>query len=325
MTVVVTGACGHVGGNLVRGLLADGRRVRALIFHDERPLAGLAVERVKADVLDPASLRAAFAGADVVYHLAARISIDGDRDGMVERTNLEGTRNVVAACLAAKVRRVVHFSSTHGLEPLTGDHAAGKAGRAPAYERSKTSGEQAVQDAVSRGLDAVIINPTSIIGPFDFKPSLQGEMILGLCRRELPGLVAGGYEWVDVRDVARGAIAAEAKGRTGERYLLSGEWATLADIARLVEEAIGVPAPRFIAPMWLARLGAPFSETYARLAGKRPLYTRESLRFVRARKPALPHEEAVRDLAYQPRPLKETIVDTIAWFREAGMLPKVKQ
>lgn len=326
MTVVVTGSCGHVGVNLVRALLAEGRRVRALIYKNAKPLEGLEVERVEGDVLDPATLTRAFRGADVVYHLAARISVDGDRDGMVEKTNIVGTTNVVAACLEHKVRRLVHFSSIHALEPMPLDVPLDEKRpwptpeRAFAYERSKAGGEKAVGDGISRGLDAVIVNPSSIVGPFDYKPSHQGEFLLLVCRRRLPALVPGGYDWVDVRDVVRGAMAAEKKGRTGERYLLSGHWATLADMARIVEETAGIPAPKMIVPMWLARIGAPFSSLHARLTGRRPIYTSESLQIVMKANRNSVHAKATRELDHQPRPLKETVADTIAWFRQVGML-----
>jgi dihydroflavonol-4-reductase len=313
-----------VGGNLVRALLDQGRQVRALVRSDERALQGLDLERVRGDVLDLGSLRAAFDGAQVVYHLAAVISVDGDRGGQVREVNIRGTRNVVAACRQAGVKRLVHFSSIHAFrqEPL----AQVLDERRPAvsdpdclsYDLSKAGGEAEVQAGVAQGLDAVIVNPTAVLGPHDYKPSLMGEVILNLCRRRMPALVDGGFDWVDVRDVVAGALAAEARGRTGERYLLSGQWRPFKDLAALVAQANGVRAPRLVAPMSLARLGAPFVVAWSHVFKQRPLYTSESLRVLRTSNRAVSHQKAAQELGYQPRPLPETVQDTVTWFKNRG-------
>lgn len=325
MTVVVTGASGHVGGNLVRALLAAGRKLRCVVRDDARAIDGLDVERVRADVTDPASLRAAFDGAEVVYHLAAKISIEGDPDGIVHRTNVEGPRNVVAACLDAKVKRLVHFSSIHAftqpplLEHLDEGRPLVDDPDEMAYDRSKAGGQREVLEGVRRGLDAVIVHPTAIMGPFDFKPSAVGQVLLDLYHRRLPSLVDGGFDWVDVRDVVAGALAAEQRGRTGRNYLLSGEWRGVAELARLAEDVTGVRAPRFVAPFWLARLGVPFMTGFARLTGRRPLYTADSLHALKSNR-KISCERAATELGYSHRPLRETVADAYAWFREAAML-----
>jgi dihydroflavonol-4-reductase len=324
MLTVVTGASGHIGGNLVRALLEQGRRLRVTVRQDTRAIDGLQVVRVPADVLDPASLRRAFEGAEVVFHLAAVISITGDPAGTMQQTNIDGVRNVVEACLACGVRRLIHFSSIHALshrpeaEPIDETRSFAD-GDAMAYDRTKAGGEQEVHRAVERGLDAVIVNPTAVIGPYDYKPSPVGQVLLDLYQRNFPALVAGGFDWVDVRDVVAGALAAEERGRTGERYLLSGKWASVADLARVVQEVTGVPAPRFVSPMWLARIGAPFVVAFNRVLGRRPLYTSSSLRALRCHRDVT-SEKAKSELCYSSRPLRETVEDTIDWFESAGML-----
>jgi dihydroflavonol-4-reductase len=195
MKTLVIGAAGHVGGNLVRALLDAGRQVRVGVYHDERALAGLAVERVTIDVLDPDSLRAACDGVEVVYHLAAVISITGEQRGWVHDVNVRGTANVAAACRAAGVRRLVHFSSIHAFcqEPLdqpldeTRPRATGPGHLA--YDHSKALGETEILKAVEAGLDAVIVNPTSILGPRDYKPGPMGDVLLRLGRGTMPALV----------------------------------------------------------------------------------------------------------------------------------------
>ena len=325
MTVLVTGAGGHIGGNLVRALLAGGRRVRALVRNDTRPLEGLDVERVTGDVLRPETLAPALEGVDVVYHLAGIITIEGDPDGRVWQTNVEGVKNVAASCLAAKVRRLVHFSSIHAfrqpplLERLDETRPLVEGETEMAYDRTKAAGHREVLAAVQRGLDAVIVHPTAVLGPIDFKPSAMGQVLLDLYHRRLPALVDGGFDWVDVRDVVAGALAAEKQGRTGQNYLLSGAWRSVKELADLAEEVTGVRSPRFTSPMWLARVGAPFLGGWARVTGRRPLYTADSLRALRSNR-RISSDKARGELGYSSRPLRDTIADAFEWFRGAGML-----
>ena len=325
MKVLVTGASGHVGGNLVRALLAKGDQVRVTTHGDQRAIDGLPVEAVACDTRDPAQVRAAVEGCEVVYHAAAVISIDGGRGGLVEATNVTGPKNVAEACLDAGVRRLVHVSSIHALaqEPLDTpiDETrpwAFEAGGVPAYDASKGRGEREVLGVVERGLDAVIVNPGGIIGPLDFKPSRMGRVVLDVANRKLPALVPGGFIWVDVRDVVTGMLAAGERGRTGQRYLLTGEWAPVRQVAAFVHEATGVKLPG-TSPMWAARLGAPFFQGWGRLTGREPLYTGESLRALRWN-PKVSHDKAARELDFSPRPLRDTLLDTVAWFRDAGLI-----
>ncbi|MDD5309390.1 MAG: SDR family oxidoreductase [Deltaproteobacteria bacterium] len=326
MTIVVTGAGGHVGGNLVRALLEEGRAVRAVVRQDTRAVDGLPVEILRADVLDPVSLRKAFEGAKTVFHLAARISITGAHGGLVERVNVEGPRNVAAACLDCKVARLVHFSSIHAFSafPCDGIIDERRCQTPPShgmvYDRTKAAGEREILAAVDKGLDAVIVNPTSIVGPHDYKPSRVGQVVLDLATRRLPALVDGGFNWVDVRDVVKGALFAEKRGKKGERYLLGGQWRSVADLAALVERTSGVKPPAFTSPMWLARVGAPFITAYSKLVGIEPLYTSDALYALRHHR-HVSHAKARQELGYAPRPLEETIADTVAWFKAAGRIP----
>jgi dihydroflavonol-4-reductase len=325
MTVVVTGATGHLGANLVRALIAQGRPVRCLVHVNSRPIDGLPVEIVPGDVSDLDSLCRAFQGADVVYHLAARISLSIDDWPALEAINVAGTRNVVEACLKAGVRRLVHISSIHALaqEPLSVPVDESRplvvSRRCPPYDRSKAAAEVVVRRAIERGLDAVIIYPTAILGPYDYQPSYFGEALLLLARHKLPALVTGGFDWVDVRDVVAGAMLAEEQAPRGAGYLLSGHWVSMCDVAAGVAEITGVPAARFVCPLWLARASAPIIKGISRLNGKRPLYTDVSLRALQSNR-RISHDKATRELGYQPRPFRETLVDTLRWFEENGQL-----
>jgi dihydroflavonol-4-reductase len=328
MTVVVTGASGHIGANLVRALVDRGRPVRCLVHVDSRAIDSLDVEIVQGDVGDPDSLYRVFQGADVVYHLAARISLSMRDWPALEAVNVTGTRNVIEACWRAGVRRLIHFSSIHALTqaplslPVDESRPLVASRRCPPYDRSKAAGEIVVRRAIEQGLDAVIIYPTAIIGPNDYEPSYFGEALLLLARHKLPALVTGGFDWVDVRDVVAGAMLAEASAPLGARYLLSGHWVSMHDIAADVAEITGVPVPGFVCPLWLARVGAPIIKGISRFSGKRPLYTAVSLRALKSNR-NISHEKATRELGYNPRPFQETLADTIGWFATNGQLDPV--
>jgi dihydroflavonol-4-reductase len=335
VAVVVTGAAGLVGGNLVRALLARellsreqlarGRPVRALVHRDRRALEGLDVEIVEGDIRDPASLRRAFDRAEAVYHVAAYISLSMRDWPLLESVNVLGTRNVVEACLHCGVRRLIHFGSIHALVqepldvPVDESRPLVESRHYPPYDRSKAAGEKEVRRGIERGLDAVIVNPTGMIGPYDFRPSHFGQVLLALGQGRLPALVAGGFDWVDVRDVVAGAMRAEEHAPAGARYLLSGHWASLSELAGLVAEVTGAPVPRLVFPMWMARVGVPFGTHFTRLDGEHPLYTSVSLRALRSNR-RISHRRATRDLDYRPRPLRETLADTFRWFAETGRL-----
>lgn len=325
MITAVTGATGHVGANLIRTLLAQGRSVRALVHVDRRAVEGLKLEIIAGDVGDLDFLCRAFDGAEVVYHLTTYISLLMNEWPQCKSINITGTQNVVEACLRTGVRRLVHFSSIHALEqepkdiPVDEMRPLVKSHRCPPYDRSKSAGESEVRMGIERGLDAVIINPTGIIGPYDYKPSHFGEVLLSLARRKMPVLIDAGFNWVDVRDVVDGAICAEKQAPTGTKYLLSGHWASIRELAIMVEESINVTCPTFACPLWVADMGAPFATVFAHITGKRPLYTRVSLMTLRGNR-NVSHEKATRELGYRPRPLNETIADTLRWFEENGQL-----
>lgn len=322
--VAVTGAAGHLGGAVVRALIDAGASVRALVHHDRRALEGLAFELHEGELQDPETVARLVAGCDRVIHLAAVISLQPRDEPVMKAINVDAVQIVVDACLAAGVSRLVHASSIHAYaarpvdEPI--DESRGPAEpNAPAYDRSKAAGEVIVRDAVTRGLDAVIINPTAIVGPYDFRPSPMGEVMLDLYHRRMPGLVAGGFDWVDVRDVATSVLAAADRGTRGTNYLLSGTWHSVVDLADRIAALTGVRRPRFVSPMWLARGAAPFAAGWARLRKKRALFTPTSLVALRNHQ-RVSSERARRELGHTARPLDATLRDTFAWFGDHGML-----
>ena len=184
------------------------------------------------------------------------------------------------------------------------------------YNRSKAISEQLVLEAYQEGMDALVISPTSVIGPKDFRPSLLGQAVRMIYNNKLPALIPGGYDWVDVRDVVKGTVSALEKGRKGERYLLSGNYRELKDLALAISHTKGHETIPVMLPSWLARLGVPFLGAHAALRNTEPLYTRESLHILKNSHKYISCEKAGRELDYNPRPFEETIRDTVGWFRE---------
>mgnify|MGYP000911228373 CR=1 FL=1 len=325
MNISVTGAAGHLGGFLVRDLLAQGHTVRALVHHDGAALEGLAIDRVDGDVLDPAAVARLVDGAEIVYHLAARIQLLIGEAEAVRAVNVEGTRNVVKACRAAGVRRLVHFSSIHAIEhePRHGvvDETRDLVTRdAPTYGLTKAAGERVVMDAVRDGLDAVVVRPTGCMGPLDFRPSAIGQALLDMARGRVPALAEGGFNWVDCRDVVRSAIAAASLAKTGERYILGGTWQHIRETAALVHEVTGARTPRIVLPMWVAQAAVPFFEGYTRLTNKPVQLSYASLHALRFHQ-KVDDGKARRELGHTSRPIRETMTDLFNWYRETGRYP----
>ncbi len=325
MPVLVTGASGHLGANLVRALLAQGRSVRALVHRDRRALEGLSLEIFSGSILQPDSMVEAFAGCDVVYHLAAGISLRRRDRSYLQAINVQGTRNVVQACLDQGVRRLIHVSSIHALQsrpmdiPMDEDRPLVIEDHAMPYDLSKAMAENVVRRGIEEGLNGVILNPTGIIGPLDYKPSHFGAALIAMGLGKLPALIHGGFNWVDARDVSIGALQAEAIASPGSRYILAGHWVSVREIAMQVEAICGIPAPGFVAPMWLAILGLPLAPLLFRMGADRSLYSWPALCSLRAN-PRVSHDKASRELGYQPRPISETMKDTLRWFQENGYL-----
>jgi dihydroflavonol-4-reductase len=324
MKIAVTGANGHVGANLCRRLLAEGHQVKALVHQNINSLKGLNIEIVQGGLQDLNALRSLCKDSEVVFHLAAMISIDGHKNKLME-VNVEGTKNLIKVIQENGVRRMVHFSSIHALSHFPLDQPMDETRplvmEGPTwYEITKSRAEKIVLDATKGNLDAVVINPTAIVGPNDFTPSLVGTVLIRLYNNSLPALVPGGYNWVDVRDVVHGAIAAMDKGRKGERYILGGKWVSVKDLASMVGKVTGKKVTMFTLPTAVAKIGVPFIKAYAKIAGQEPLYTFESLRTLLEVNTMISNEKANEEFNYSSRDFEVTIRDTMDWFQLHGYL-----
>ena len=333
--VAVTGASGHIGANLARELLGRGYEVVTLVRQSSAALDGLDVTRVDGDILDTDSLHLAFNGAEQVYHLAAHISIQAGEAEKLERINVKGTRNVLDACRTMGVATLVHFSSIHALNlepfdrPVTEDNPLldeRKDGGAD-YDFSKARAERLVRQNDCGTLSTRIIYPTAVLGPNDFNLSLFGQAILKMAHGRLPALVSGGFNWVDARDVAWGAVEAAEKGVDKDRFILSGHYLAMTEVAAVIAELTGIAAPGLTCPVWLAGVFAPLMSSWAHLTGETPLYTRDSLATLNTNK-VMSHARANRKLNYKARPFRESVADSLDFYSKNNIMidnkPKVK-
>ena len=327
--VIVTGATGHIGNVLVRELLARGVDVRALVLPDDdkRPLAGLDVETIHGDVTDPVSLKSAFAGAELVFHLAGIVTIMPGMASVLERVNVGGMRNVIAACRTSGVRQLVYTSSIHAIaepphgtvidesQPFDPDRVLGD------YARSKARATLLLLNEVRKGgLDAIICCPTGVIGPWDYGISNIGQLILDFASGHLKSYVSGAYDFVDVRDVARGLILAADKGQPGCHYIFSGAQVQVPELMEELARDIGYPAPSYQIPTVIARTAGILASVYYRLLRRKPVFTAYSIDVLRSNS-LVSSARAREELGFTSRPWQESIRDHVEWFRTEGMLP----
>lgn len=321
--ILVTGATGHIGNVLIRKLVQRKQSVRAFYWQGEKPisLSGVNVEMFPGNILSKASVHEAMQGVETVYHLAGVISILPNHNSIVWDVNVEGTRNVLALAQEHHVKRLIYTSTIHALRRLPKgfciDETAGFDPENPygVYDRSKAIASLEVLRAAREGLDAIIICPTGVIGPYDYYHSEMGKFLRSVAYRQAIFHIDGAYDFVDVRDVANGLIAAMEKGKQGESYILGGHQMSIKDLIAAVSRIIGKSIPTIKLPDQLARMVARLAPIYARLFHSRPLVTPYSIEVLKSNS-NISHLKAKRELDYAPRPILETINDTLQWFFE---------
>ncbi|NOT37538.1 MAG: NAD-dependent epimerase/dehydratase family protein [Saprospiraceae bacterium] len=328
MHITVTGATGLIGNNLVRQLLLKNYKVRVLYKTVSKDFIfdNMSVEKCAGDILDSNFVEKSIEGTDIVIHLAAIISIDGDPTGMVLKTNTIGVENVVKACFKHKVKKLIHFSSIHAFKlnnivtHIDESHESADES-CMAYDQSKAKGEQIIIKAIRNGLDAYILHPTGVLGPHDYFNSLSGILLNNLYKGNLPALIKGGFDWVDVRDVCNAVIQLiriEQYHNTDtlkRRFILSGHWSTIEEIAKICSEISGIRKPFLLVSKSMAKMGLPLIKIWSTFTGSSPLYTMESINTLLDNPVLFDHSQATNKLNYHPRSLRDTLADTYDWFK----------
>jgi dihydroflavonol-4-reductase len=326
--ILVTGASGFVGSAVVRHLIKAGHQVRALVrpTSSRTNLAELRVEIVEGDLRDVESLIRAMAGIRYVFHVAADYRLWARNPQEIVRTNVEGTRNLMTAARRAGVERIVYTSSVATLKarpdgkasdetfPLEAQSAVG------AYKYSKVVAERLVESMVAeQKLPAIIVNPSTPIGPGDVRPTPTGRIIVEAAAGRMPAYVDTGLNLVHVDDVAAGHLAALQNGRIGERYILGGQDVLLGDMLREIARQAGRAPPRLRLPRQLIFPIAYGAEAVAHFTGREPFVTTTGLRLAKDRM-FFTSAKADREIGYRARPYSEAIADAISWFRQHGYL-----
>ncbi len=326
MKIAITGASGHLGAALLQELCKRNMQVKALIRDDDtRSCTGLPVEIVKGDLLHPGVLGSLMQDCDIVIHCAALISVNGDPNGLVQLTNVEGTRSVIENALLAGIKRCIHISSIHAFQQKPSLEILDE-NREPidekgfAYERSKLAGQQIALEANKKGMEVLVIHPTSIVGPYDYKPSLVGKVLIDMYSGKLPFIFNGGFDFCDCRDVANAIVNSITMGRPGEAYLLGGKWHSLKQFAGILAKCSRKKINIMALPAFAANAGLPIVKLLASFQKKEPLYTVEALDALFNGNRCISSAKAMNELNYSIRPFEETIAETFNWFKNKSYL-----
>jgi dihydroflavonol-4-reductase len=328
MKCFVTGASGFIGANLVRQLAAQGHGVKALVRagSDLRGLEGVDCERVEGDVAQRKALEKAMRGCDWCFHVAASYHLWLRDYAPMYAANVEGTRSVLEAAMAAGCRRIV-YTSTVGCIGLgrqdqgqivpTDEATPVSAGQmSNHYKRSKWQAEEVARELAGKGFPVVIVNPSAPIGPFDVKPTPTGKIVLDFLQRKMPAYLDTGLNWVHVRDVAAGHILAAEKGRIGQRYILGnaeGNW-TMKQALNVLAELTGIPAPKFRVPYGVALTAAYFDEAVSAVTGRPPKAPLAGVRMAKYKMFFNP-AKAIAELGLPQTPARQAFADAVEWFR----------
>lgn len=327
MKTFVTGANGRLGNVVVRQLLEQGHEVKALIAPNHKnlqSLEGLNVTLIEADIRDTAAIEPALENVEVVFHLAAKIALQPDRDKSMHEINTLATQRLAGLCLQKNIRRFVYCSSHHALmmkpyhEPVDETRALATH-EGIDYHKSKALAEVEVLRLLEKGLNAVIVNPGTLIGPYDFEPSIFAKAMIDFYKGKIPFLMHGLSDYADVRDVANAIIQAADRGRSGERYLLTGWMLEMKDLPALVQKLTGKKMPKRLLPIGLMYALLPFIQLGSFLSGKPPVFTRDMLHASQSN-PVISHEKARKELGFSPRSLEDTFGDSFAWYKERGWI-----
>ncbi len=324
---LITGGSGHVGANLTRELLNQDINVRCIDFDkDHRAFEGLDVDLIPGSVTDKESLDPIFNNVDIVFHTAAVISLERRNKDLINTVNVEGTRNVCKAAMKHRVKRLIHFSSVDAFdrypldEPLLEDRPLIEDGNAVPYDLSKADAQRIVLDYCEQGLDASIIHPSGVYGPHDYKPSLFGQTFIDIANGKRQFNINVGYDYVDVRDLCKTAVTCVEKGRSGQNYIVSGNYMDFTYLSEIVSKELDRQLLKVTMPMFTLYLGLPFYFIQSRVTGKPQALTIDSIHTIKVQNKNIPGELAKIELGHSPRSIAETLIDTVKFFKDLGAI-----
>jgi len=324
----VTGAAGHLGSVITQQLIKNGKNVRALVMPNENHIPEKA-EIYFGNVCDKSSIYPCFENLNgrelVVIHCAGIVSIASKFNQAVFNVNVTGTKNIVDLCREHGASKLVYISSVHAIperpngititeiSEFSPDNVVGL------YAKTKAEATAYVLDAARQGLNACVIHPSGITGPYDCGRGHITTLVIDYYKRRLTSGVNGGYDFVDVRDVANGIIAACDKGRKGECYILSNKYYEVREILAMLQEITGKSKIRNFLPLWFIKTMAPLAELYYKILKQPPLFTSYSIYTLNSNA-LFSHEKATAELGYTTRDMNETLSDTVKWLKEKGRI-----
>lgn len=321
MKVAVTGASGHLGYSIVKELLNRNITPKILIHRNNPFKENSNVEFHKGSMLEKDDIAQLVEGCDYIIHCAAVVSIGGDKEGDMYGDNLKGIRNILEVAKEKQLKRVVHMSSIHVYHVDKGDQTITEEtpyipdSVAYLYEKSKRDAQQLCIEYSKNGLEVVILNPTSVYGAPDHAKSRQNIAVCDLYNNKYPFLFKGGYDWVDVRDVAHASVNALSMGRSGHAYLLSGYYLTIKDLSKAVSSVKDKYIPCFELPVGLVRAFVPFIGLYSKIMKQEPLLSHEAIDILLTSPKKIDSQKAKTELQFTNRPVEETIAGIIEFFK----------
>ncbi len=321
MKIGITGASGHLGTAICKLLLEKGHEVIAFVHNNVNALEELPIAMIKGDLLDCVSLRTFISKCDTIIHAASQIELSYKFNQKLYDINVIGTKNVLEIAKQEKITKLIYISSIHVYKQKPYDKVLDEnrsfiSNGAVFYDQTKKDAHILAQKAAKNGQNVVIVCPSAVLGPHDHKPSKLGKAVIDIYKGKIPAVVKGGFDFVDVRDIAKGTIAAIQKGRSGETYILGGQYNTVKTFAEYILEIKGSKRRIITFPFAGAYAGLPIIKAISYITRKPPIYDRLYIDILKDGNKVTSSSKAQKELDYTTRPLKETLQDTINWFKE---------
>ena len=324
---LITGGSGHVGANLVRELSSRGYEVRCIDFdNDHRAFEGFNVELVKGNITDISTLDNTFKDVEVVFHTAAVISLDRKDKDLIRSVNVGGTENVCEMSLRHGVKKLIHFSSVDAFvrepleDPLYENRSLVTDPNAVPYDLSKADAQRIVLEYCDKGLNASIIHPSGIFGPNDFKPSLFGQEFINIANGKRPYSINVGYDYVDVRDLCKTSVDCIDKGEVKQNYIVGGNYMDFVYMSEVMSEILNKKLIRSTLPFGFIYMSLPGSYISSLIKKTPRAITMDSIHTIKVQNKNIPSSLSKEKLNHNPRPVEETIQDTIEFFQKRGLI-----